>query len=258
MELLQISHNIPPDKWEGVYKMWLRKSKTRTEVSLYHFINARADKGYRAKFLGTDNYFNIQAWSNSGLGALKDKLQNKISVGPQRAFTFGTCIHELLLEPEKINLLDDYCLRPSEIKAVEGMFQEARKHKLLMRVISNGQCEKEIRWTDTVTGFQCKAKVDILEKQGFDLKTSAAKNIDDFKDSVKRYEYDRQAAWYMDGITQNGFQCDKFTFIVIQKVAPFKIFCYTIQKGSDEYLRGVKKYKFLLNKAQLLDIEPII
>ena len=62
----------------------------------------------------------------------------------------------------------------------------------------------------------------------------------------------------MDGITQNGFQCDKFTFIVIQKVAPFKIFCYTIQKDSDEYLRGVKKYKFLLNKAQLLDIEPII
>ena len=60
-----------------------------------------------------------------------------------------------------------------------------------------------------------------------------------FSNSCKKYGYDRQSAFYLD-----GFDCDEFLFITQEKERPYNV---SIFYASDEFIeRGRQEYKYLL------------
>jgi len=72
-----------------------------------------------------------------------------------------------------------------------------------------------------------------------DLKTTASTTQKQFEESIYHYNYDRQAALYMDLENKSNF-----IFIGISK-ANFKIFKVPVKRGGEIYNSGKKKYQEL-------------
>jgi len=102
--------------------------------------------------------------------------------------------------------------------------------------------EREIAnaWKDEDTGVFCKGKADYRNgKTLIDLKTTSDGSFYGFSNSCKKYGYDRQSAFYMD-----GFGCDEFLFITQEKERPYNV---SIFYAGDEFIeRGRQEYKYLL------------
>jgi hypothetical protein len=71
-----------------------------------------------------------------------------------------------------------------------------------------------------------------------------------FEHSIRKYRYDIQASWYLDGLKAiTGHEFD-FLFVVCEKAFPFNVQTYrlddeTLEKGRDDtrlYLEQYKKY----------------
>jgi len=115
--------------------------------------------------------------------------------------------------------------------------------------LGNGatEIEKVFTWTDAKTELPCKAKVDIAyeDPRGLhviDLKSTGAGNKAAFMTDCERYEYGRQAAFYLDGTGAK-------TVVIygIQKRAPYQVFRKQITKRELE--TGRKMYGFILGKV---------
>jgi len=98
-------------------------------------------------------------------------------------------------------------------------------------------------WHDSVTGLPCRGRADILfnnEKKNivYDLKSTV--QLTRFSHCVRAYDYDMQAAFYMD-----GFNADRFGWILVEKLPPHQI---QIIMATDNQLDcGRKKYRDALN-----------
>jgi len=116
--------------------------------------------------------------------------------------------------------------------------------------------EREIAnaWKDEDTGVFCKGKADYRNgKTLIDLKTTGDGSFYGFSNSCKKYGYDRQSAFYMD-----GFGCDEFLFITQEKERPYNV---SVFYASDEFIeRGRQEYKHLLGvyKKFFIDNEEVV
>ena len=89
-----------------------------------------------------------------------------------------------------------------------------------------------------------KCKFDFINKQlriSGDLKGLSITNELAFHTAIDHFNYDRQAAFYMDV----AGCIDSHTIIGISKSSPHKIFKKTVNKGDYNYLRGREKYNRL-------------
>lgn len=245
-----IYHNLTPYEFFVMEKKWRKATSRLTHKSFANFINLFANKGFWCN-LKTDLYRGERAWSNSRLGILALELQELEYKGPERAFTFGTAVHEMFLENEIFDI-KEFNLRKSEMKIINEIQEKLYQNEFFVEITSKGECEKPIFWTDDTTGLKCKGKVDIeYKKIIFDIKTTAAKTEDEFLKSFRKYDYDRQAAFYLDG---SG--CDTMIFIAISKFSPYPTIPVKVQRGDDNYNIGRRKYQFLLRKTQELNLIP--
>ena len=116
--------------------------------------------------------------------------------------------------------------------------------------------EREIAnaWKDDDSDVFCKGKADYRNgKTLIDLKTTGDGSFYGFSNSCKKYGYDRQAAFYMD-----GFNCDEFVFITQEKERPYNV---SIFYAGDEFIeRGRQEYKYLLDvyKRFFIDNEEVV
>ena len=108
--------------------------------------------------------------------------------------------------------------------------------------------ETPVTWTDEATGLPCKALLD-LQFPGlvFDLKTTSAFSREQFAEQLAAFDYDRQAAFYLDG---SG--ADAFGFVAVQKREPFDVFIVTHDRDSAFIEQGRRKYRFLMKKWEEL------
>tara|TARA_R100001443_G_scaffold9409_2_gene19023 strand:+ start:474 stop:1241 length:768 start_codon:yes stop_codon:yes gene_type:complete len=109
--------------------------------------------------------------------------------------------------------------------------------------ILQAEGEREIAnaWQDDDTKVFCKGKADYrYGKTLVDLKTTADGSHWGFSNSCKKYGYDRQSAFYVD-----GFNCDEFVFITQEKEAPYNVSIF--YAGQDFLDRGREEYKYLLD-----------
>jgi hypothetical protein len=207
------------------------------------------------------DYYQVKRLSNSGMGALarspahyQEWINTESKTTP--ALLFGQRFHQLILEPHLFNCVPfkgdmrtnkdkaAYAeivesgktpISPDEFTAMMGM-REAVMAAGFERIVGQSVFEFNRMWTDPASGAECKGKADIATLGGiiWDLKTT--QDASDFAYSMRKYEYDRQAAFYVDGFGGSGFG-----WIVVEKEAPYGV---RIIRASEVTLAsGREKYK---------------
>ena len=82
---------------------------------------------------------------------------------PLKAFSMGSILHQLILEPELAEVEDYVFLTPAPRRHLLAAKKSALRNRLLKRVLRSKytEIEKVVEWIDPVTMVHCKAKVDI-------------------------------------------------------------------------------------------------
>lgn len=112
--------------------------------------------------------------------------------------------------------LDDY-------DRAQRMADSARAHPVAAGLVTGGDRETTFRWVDEATGLQCQARADLYASGEFlmDVKTCRDASPEGFSRAVAGYQYDLQAAHYVEGVRACGDSIRWFVFLAIESEAPF-------------------------------------
>lgn len=206
-------------------------------------------------------------------------MQNKESEEQTPAMLFGSAAHKYILEPYDFDT--EYAVFPkvdrrtkagkAEIEAFKSInpsrtwldaedfetIQEMRTALFLNEDVRRVLTHKNIRtevpfiWTDDETGEVCKCKADIItELDGvptvIDYKTTLSCEDGAFERSCKKFGYDYQAGFYLEGINKCTLEDHQFIFIAQEKQAPYAARVYICDDGFIN--AGKRKYHDLLRK----------
>ena len=214
----------------------------------------REDEHYYGKF-------GKQYLSNSDIGTL---LKNPLALGqpskPSPAFLVGGYFHTAILEPHKLNKYKviqsstrntkvykelsggEICLLQHEADDIELMREKVLANDLFRGLITEGDVQYEVPGLIELEGMQWKGKADIVNHTNqliIDLKTTS--NLNDFKWSSYKYNYDSQAYIYSQMF---GYE---LVFIVIDKktkqLGLFDCSDDFLQSGQNKVAKAVQAYR---------------
>ncbi|WP_018619752.1 PD-(D/E)XK nuclease-like domain-containing protein [Spirosoma luteum] len=195
------------------------------------------------------SYRTLPRYANSDLGEFRNLLFG-YPIKPQSgAQTFGTLFHALLLENKP-----DAALTPARLKQAQTMRDAVLKNLTSRQLLELASKEVVKIWDDDRTGLLCKARLDLWEPDQaliVDVKTTSCRTYGDFLNQCEQYDYDRQAAFYVD-----GSQARRYVILGVQKQAPFSVFYFeaTACRGCIE--GGRKKYQALLKSIKEVGFQP--
>lgn len=199
-----------------------------------------------------------------------------------KATAFGGMFHKLALEPKTfsqeyavtdLNLTtkagkDWKAALPGGIAVVkEGDYEAAllmadavREHPQAKHLFRKYTAETPIFWIND--GVECKAKPDIvacIDGMNFcaDLKTTESVNPEAIRRTIARYNYHRQAAWYLEGLHATGTPCEAFLFIFIEKTYPYLVtMCQLDQEALGRGREDCARAMDILKECQSTGIYP--
>jgi hypothetical protein len=183
------------------------------------------------------------------------------------AMLAGTLAHTAILEPRALR--ERYVVKPSGMRfsTKEGMaWRDAQSAQIisladleaadaqqaavlrvtaLRNLLSSGDAESSVFWTDKPTGLRCRARPDWLHWTGkqraivLDLKTISDLTEKTVQRAIASYGYHRQAAHYTAGLQACGIEVEEFVFGFVSASYPFLAVAYvlddeTAQQGRDE------------------------
>lgn len=200
----------------------------------------------------TAEYNNLSGFSNSFLSRVKDIIMGKEPFRGSPAAIFGEALHQMILEPHLYQPVAFKSFRQSDFSKLEKMKQAIEKNRLWVHTRDKeGETEKQVIWKDEQTGLVCKGILDrIVGNDVMDIKTTSATSLDEFMHHITKYEYERQAAMYLDATDS-----DYFTWVCLSK-RNYATFNYTLHRNDPLIESGRKKYRFLLGKCQQFGIAP--
>lgn len=218
--------------------------------------------------------YGSQFISNSDIGTLlKNPKQFKVREEPTLAMLQGSYLHTALLEPEK---LDDFKIVEASTRNT-NIYKDASNGSLLLLkhekdeldslvstikgnfkfyedIYAEGNIYEEPA-TMELFGLPFKGKCDIVcEDFLIDIKTTS--DIDDFKWSARKYNYDSQSYIY-----QQLFDKPLIFYVICKKSHRLGIFEPSeefILSGKDKVLRAVEVYKKFFSKDNTEDINNFI
>ena len=199
------------------------------------------------------DYRQLPRVANSDLTELKNHILGYPKRSYSEAMEFGTRFHDLLL-------LDTNTVPTGKgAAATNRMLDVLRSDSFFCRVLAEAQTETAHFWDDETTRLPCKARLDLrLPAEGLivDIKTTSARSQHEFEQNCYRYEYDRQAAYYLDGCRQAGERADRFVLLGIQKQKPHSLYVVEILGDSVFMDEGRRKYRRLLRSWQEIGFRP--
>ena len=192
------------------------------------------------------------------------------------AMKFGSALHMNVLQPEEFNnyyaITPKFDKRTKQGKAdyeeftnnnmfktiiseqdneliqrmTDRLFKDYEAHRLLL----NGIKEHIIAWENEEYDVKCRGMLDVYrEDVGIivDLKTTQDSSYYGFANSVKKFKYYKQAAFYLDAV-----RADEFYIVAVEKSAPFNINIIQIgddllDRGRELYNRDLEIYKYCLD-----------
>jgi len=227
------------------------------------------------------DYFAHPAISNSKLGWYKQspahfKYFQEHGTEDKAAYLIGSASHTILFEPKlfeySYHVLDeserpepdkDYrspknkqwkeeqyeayshksIITTKEYDTIMFMMEVIQKNDQAKEILQGCEFEKEVFWTDPVTGLECKKKVDI----------SGTSHRADYKttDNADPYVWQKKA-WRFDYYRQAGFydldEPKEFWFIAQEKTAPYGVSVHKctpelINYGKDESMKLLGQIK---------------
>ncbi len=220
-------------------------------------------------------YRSLPRVSNSDLTRLKEEQlgygdANTTGLATtERAKVFGRAFHQHLLEPESIGMvmhqllpdLTSTSLEPTQASELAMLMATIRKDPFCRRYLRQSERERVVLFTDPATGVPCKTRLDMVHTSPkrrnaliIDVKMTSACTPAQFLESCYTYDYDRQAAFYLDSLrfSDSGEWTDtkqfNVVFIGMMKQQPHRLFAIdtTSIPGFIDY--GRKKYRFWLRK----------
>lgn len=182
-------------------------------------------------------------------------------------FVIGGCTHMGTLEPFKLD--DEYAVKPESIDgnssrtnaykaAFEemqnhapdkrwltqsdydlcmGMAESAREHPLLKTYLGKPDTIIEGTGLFGYQGADCKVRPDLFNEGAgvvIDLKTTQEGDPRGFHNSVRKFGYDFQQAFYLEALRSMGYDPKQFIFLVVEKSPPFLTSAYTIDASQIE------------------------
>ena len=206
--------------------------------------------------------FGKQYLSNSDISTLlKDPSQFGVSQPDNQNFAKGRYFHQLILEPSKAENVKyvtastrttkaykqycedndlPYALLESEVEEIQRLVTKMLSNYTFFDDIRNDGNEYEVPAIGKICGQMWKGKADIVHPDMLiDLKTTS--NIDDFKWSARRYNYDSQAYIYQSLFNK------PLVFYAIEKgtgrLCIYRPTTEFLERGEDKVERAVEVYK---------------
>ncbi len=173
----------------------------------------------------------LAAISNTDLSNLADELLGRPRTATPwstAAMAFGSYFHSYTLEPETqilataegVTDAKDFALRQQAKQLAAAVRRQRYPRHLIYS--SQGQAEQSFTATHEPTGLLVKVRPDLLidspkrqRRTVVDFKTTSCKDLAQFLETVDKYGYDRQGAFYADVL---GAQ--RVVLIAVQKKAP--------------------------------------
>ena len=211
----------------------------------------------------THNYgdFGRQYLSNSDISTL---LSNPLAFGqpskPSAAFLVGGYFHTAILEPNKLKKYQvipsstrntklykemsggELCLLQHEVDMIEAMKDKMISNDICNGLINSTNTEYEVPGVSELFKYVWKGKADIInhdDKLVVDIKTTA--DINKFKSSAYRYNYDSQAYIY-----RRLFGYDMLFIVIDKNTHQLGIFDCSdefYRSGEDKVLRAEEAYE---------------
>jgi len=208
-----------------------------------------------------DPYYSRKEVSNSDLGALEKYFQPpSFDIDTTAAFRFGSLLDAMITEPDQV---DHYKMEVAGTSFEKEEWEKALAMKKVFFAdpfckMLAAQCEmqKVSVKPDFETEFEgykftlpMRAKWDFFAPKidlSGDLKTTASTTQKQFEETIFHYNYDRQAALYMDLEGKSNF-----IFIGISK-EDYKMFKVPVKRGGEIYKSGKAKYQELAFQYHIL------
>ena len=217
---------------------------------------------------------------------------NKPEKKKPEAFSLGTAVHSLVLEPDKF-FEDNYVFPKCDRRTNKGKddFEEHTKQSKGKNLLNDEQFEKahamatsvfkripwlktilqgasiedSLFWVDEDTGVQLRSRPDIYNGDFYiDLKTSESAKQEDFTRSIVKYGYDRQASLARAGLMKfYGKHYKYFINVVVEEDYPHLCAAYVmddamLDRGEAQYKRATQIYKECVEKNEWKGYSPEI
>lgn len=176
------------------------------------------------------------------------------------AFTIGTAAHSLILEDDTSNIAmvdaDNWLTKAAkEAKALalsEGkqplltkewlqviaMRDAVMNHPVARELFTGHRAEASVFWAED--GLELKARPDAWKPgQLIDLKTTINADPREFGRTAYKYGYHQSNAHYIDGVQQTTGELLPFTFVLVEKQAPYLVSVVTLDWEAIELGRAL-------------------
>ncbi len=183
--------------------------------------------------------------SNTDLSDLKASILGQLRRPNPVALAFGSHFHTAVLEPQHYQRTNERGIKWPDL---ETLARQLRRQRYCRDVLYRGQAEQSYTATHTATGVGVKLRPDLLVRSRagrqltlIDFKTSSAPDLAHFLATIEKYDYDRQAALYLDVLGAT-----RFFIIGVQKKAPYQVWRVELTAMPGLIEQGRKKYAALL------------
>lgn len=140
--------------------------------------------------------------SNTDLSDLKASILGQLRRPNPVALAFGSHFHTAVLEPQHYQRTDERDIKWPDL---ETLARQLRRQRYCRDLLYRGQAEQSYTAIHTTTGVGVKLRPDLLVRSRagrqltlIDFKTSSAPDLPHFLATIEKYDYDRQAALYLD------------------------------------------------------------
>ena len=195
--------------------------------------------------LTQDQHRALPGISNTDLSQLKHALLGQLRQPNPVALAFGSHFHAAVLEPAHYARTAEKGIRWADL---ETLARQVRRQRYCRDLLYRGQPEQSYTATHAATGVGVKLRPDLLVRSRagrrltlIDFKTTSSPDLAHFLTTIEKYDYDRQAALYLDALGAT-----RFLVIGVQKRAPHDVWRVELTATPGLIEQGRKKYQRLL------------
>ncbi len=198
--------------------------------------------------------------SNTDLSNLKNELLGLTRQPNPVALAYGTHFHTATLEPVAYARTDERGIKWADL---EALARQVRRQRYCRDLLYRGHAEQSYTAIHTATGVGVKLRPDLVVRSRagrqltlIDFKTTSSPDLAHFLTTIEKYDYDRQAALYLDVLGAT-----RFLIIGVQKKAPHAVWRVELTAMPGLLEQGCKKYTVLLRHyackaAEVLSFTP--
>ena len=193
------------------------------------------------------------------------------------AMLFGTAAHTWILEPEKAPAevaimpkvdrrtkagkeeYEDWKLmhghktlvNSEDARHIAAMAAAVNNHAMAGPLLKDRKMtEASMCWQDDLTEALCRCRPDLISGDiVIDLKTTFDASKQAFQNTIAKYRYNVQAAYYLDGCKKLGVVSDDatFLFVVVERKPPYGVAVYALpnddlERGRFQYQKDLGRY----------------